>query len=116
MNASPSPTEVERRAHEDAWRSHLNHRWVAIVATVAAVAIAAGLVFLMMRAAEALRPLGMVLWVVLVGDVALSVVIVRWLWRRARATRPEPLADPDAEPEHQPHLGLSGQIEPPTRW
>lgn len=61
---------------------------------------------------------GIIPFFLAIASAAAGAPLLVRLWRSAldarRATLPPP--PPEPEPEPRPHLGLSGQVPPPTRW
>ena len=118
MNASRSPTEDPLRGLQAPRREYLRRRRTARLASLGSALIAGRLIYLMVRVLNGpVPPVALILWMVLVVHLAISAVVLGWLWLRSKNARPEPLVDPDepAPPPRQ-HPAFSGELEPPKRW
>ena len=118
MSASRSPTDAALCDLAAPRRAYVRRRSIARLATLGSLLIAGWLIYLMVRVLNGpVRPVALILWMLLAAHVALSAVVLWRLWSCSKAARPSPLTTPGEDvPERGPHLGLSGQIEPPKRW
>jgi len=118
MNASRSPTDDALRGIHAPRREYLSRRRTARLASLGSALIAGWLIYLMVRVLNGpVPPVALILWMLLAAHVALSAVVLRWLWLRSKNARPEPLVDPDEPPPaRRQHQAFSGELEPPKRW
>lgn len=115
--ATAPGTEADR--HTVALCTYRRRRRTAVVVTLVVIAVVADFA---VSAGRVLHEggdtrFGIVPYLQGVVSAAGGGVLLVFLWRRAREARRAAALDLAVpEPEPRPHIGLSGEVEPPTRW